>query len=178
MPAAIRLTLLSADAINDRLSQLADVLEDCVNGGASVSFMQPFHRETAILFWQGVARSAAAGERRVLAAIDDSDMVIGTVQLIVDLPENQPHRAEVAKLLVHSRGRRRGIAGLLMGELERVAAAEKRTTLVLDTATGSGAETFYVRSGWQRAGVIPAFALMPDGVMTGTTLFYKHLALE
>lgn len=178
MPAAIRLTLLTADAINDRLFQLADVLEDCVNGGASVSFMLPFHRETALAFWRGVARSAASGERRVLAAIDENDAVIGTVQLIVDLPENQPHRAEVAKLLVHSRGRRRGIAGLLMAELERVAAAEKKTTLVLDTATGSGAEIFYARSGWQRAGVIPAFALMPDGEMAGTTVFYKHLALE
>lgn len=140
MPADIRLVQLSADAVRDRISQLADVLEDCVAGGASVSFMLPFHRDTAIAFWQGVARSAAAGERRVLAAIDDKDTVIGTVQLIVDLPENQPHRAEVAKLLVHSRGRRRGIAAALMAELERLAAAGNKTTLVLDTATGSGAE--------------------------------------
>ena len=176
MPADIRLVQLSADAVRDRISQLADVLEDCVAGGASVSFMLPFHRDTASAFWQGVARSAAAGERRVLAAIDDKDTVIGTVQLIVDLPENQPHRAEVAKLLVHSRGRRRGIAAALMAELERLAAAGNKTTLVLDTATGSGAETFYSRCGWQRVGVIPAFALMPDGKMTGTTLFYKQLA--
>ncbi|EMB4326367.1 GNAT family N-acetyltransferase [Pluralibacter gergoviae] len=176
MPADIRLVQLSADAVRDRISQLADVLEDCVAGGASVSFMLPFHRDTAIAFWQGVARSAAAGERRVLAAIDDKDTVIGTVQLIVDLPENQPHRAEVAKQLVHSRGRRRGIAAALMAELERLAAAGNKTTLVLDTATGSGAETFYSRCGWQRVGVIPAFALMPDGEMTGTTLFYKQLA--
>ena len=176
MPADIRLVQLSADAVRAPISQLADVLEDCVAGGASVSFMLPFHRDTAIAFWQGVARSAAAGERRVLAAIDDKDTVIGTVQLIVDLPENQPHRAEVAKLLVHSRGRRRGIAAALMAELERLAAAGNKTTLVLDTATGSGAETFYSRCGWQRVGVIPAFALMPDGKMTGTTLFYKQLA--
>ena len=171
-----RISRLTAEAIIDRIPQLAEVLEDCVNGGASVSFMQPFSREKAVAFWEGVARSAAGGERHVLAAIDEDDRVIGTVQLIVDLPENQPHRAEVAKLLVHSRGRRRGIAGALMNELEQIAAAGNKTTLVLDTATGSGAETFYARSGWQRAGVIPAFALMPDGEMTGTTLFYKQLA--
>ena len=175
MQPTFHLTTLSAQEIITRIDQLSDVLADCVNGGASVSFMLPFQPETARAFWQKMARSVALGERVVLAAVDAQDVVIGTAQLIIDLPENQPHRGEVAKLLVHSRGRRQGIALALMSELENIAGEGGKRLLVLDTATGSGAEQFYQRSGWQRAGVIPDFALMPDGEVCSTTLFYKSL---
>lgn len=175
MPPDFQLIQLSADALTARIGQLADVLEDCVNGGASVSFMTPFHRDKAIRFWENVARSVARRERVVLAAVDDADRIVGSVQLVTSLPENQPHRAEVSKLLVHAYARRRGIARMLMAELERVAADAGKTTLVLDTATGSGAEHFYAQCGWHRVGTIPAFALLPDGTLAGTTLFYKRL---
>ena len=167
--------ILSTDAILAHLDTLCDILENSVNGGASVSFMLPFGREKAALFWQKVARSVAADERIVLAAFDDQGQLQGTVQLVIDQPENQDHRADVAKLLVHDRARRQGIARLLMRELETVAAKHGKSVLVLDTATGSGAETFYAQCGWQRVGEIPRYALMPDGEMTGTTLFYKFL---
>ena len=175
MEPTFHLTVLSADDIATRLDQLSDVLADCVNGGASVSFMLPFQRDTARAFWQKMAHSVAQGERVVLAAVDAADVVIGTVQLIIDLPENQPHRGEVAKLLVHSRGRRQGIALALMDELENIARQGGKRLLVLDTATGSGAEQFYRHCGWQKAGVIPDFALMPDGEVCSTTLFYKSV---
>lgn len=169
------LCVLSQDAILAHLDPLCDILENSVNGGASVSFMLPFGRDKAQAFWQNVARSAAAGERVVLAAFGEQEQLLGTVQLILDQPENQPHRADVAKLLVHDRARRRGIARSLMRELEAVAQEYGKNVLVLDTATGSGAETFYTECGWQKAGVIPRYALMPDGEMTGTTVFYKFL---
>ncbi|WP_297207494.1 GNAT family N-acetyltransferase [uncultured Pluralibacter sp.] len=175
MQPTFHLTTLSAEEITARIDQLSDVLADCVNGGASVSFMLPFQQDTARVFWQKMSNSVALGERVVLAAVDEADVIIGTVQLIIDLPENQPHRGEVAKLLVHSRGRRQGIALALMGELENIAREGGKRLLVLDTATGSGAEQFYQRCGWQKAGVIPDFALMPDGEVCSTTLFYKSL---
>lgn len=170
-----RVIALSHHDILHRLPELTEVLIDCVQGGASVSFMQPFDPDKATAFWHNVARSVAAGERYLLAAVDNEGALAGTVQLIVDLPENQPHRAEVAKLLVHSRYRRRGIAGVLMTELEQLAKALEKSVLVLDTATGSGAETFYQRVGWQKVGEIPRYALMPDGVLTATSVFYKFV---
>jgi GNAT superfamily N-acetyltransferase len=170
-----RVIILSHHDIVQRLPELTDILVDCVNGGASVSFMQPFHPDKAVAFWHKVAQSVAASERVVLAMEDEEGGLIGTVQLITDLPENQPHRAEVAKLLVHSRGRRQGIAGRLMTALEQEASRQGKTVLVLDTATGSGAEHFYQRCGWQKAGEIPRYALMPDGELTATSVFYKFL---
>lgn len=166
---------LSHHDIMQRLPELTDILVDSVNGGASVSFMQPFHPDKAVAFWQKTAQSVAAGERVVLAVEDKEGSLIGTVQLITDLPENQPHRAEVAKLLVHSRGRRQGFAGRLMTALEQQASRLGMTVLVLDTATGSGAESFYQQSGWQKAGEIPRYALMPTGEMSATSVFYKFL---
>lgn len=166
---------LSRTDILSRLDELADVLEDCVNGGASVSFMQPFSRDTASAFWHNVARSVAEDGRVVLAAEDESGRIVGTVQLITAQPENQPHRAEVAKLLVHQRGRRKGVARALMMQLERVARQHGKSLLVLDTASGSGAESFYVQCGWQKVGEIPRFALMPDGQYCATSLFYKFV---
>jgi GNAT superfamily N-acetyltransferase len=153
---------------------LADVLVDCVEGGASVSFMWPLPRERALAFWRGVAEGVARGERVLLIA-EDPQGIVGTVQLITGLPENQPHRADVAKMLVHRRARRRGIAQQLMAAVDAEARAEARTVLVLDTVTGGDAERLYRRSGWQRVGDVPKYALMPDGALCGTTFFYKHL---
>ncbi|WP_061709152.1 GNAT family N-acetyltransferase [Pseudenterobacter timonensis] len=166
---------LSPEAIITHLDALSAILEDCVTGGASVSFMLPFSRHTAHQFWQDMAESVSREERTVLACRDAQGDYVGTVQLITSQPENQPHRADVAKLLVHSKARRQGIAMQLMQALEATARTQGKTVLVLDTATGSGAESFYQQAGWQKAGEIPRYALMPDGTMTGTSLFYKFL---
>jgi GNAT superfamily N-acetyltransferase len=161
-----------ADALVDGLS---DVLVDCVEGGASVSFMAPLAPGRAAAFWRRVVGDVATGARALLVAEDAEGRVVGTVQLVMDLPENQPHRADVAKMLVHRRARRRGLAQRLMAALDGVARNEGRTVLVLDTVTGGDAERLYARTGWQRVGEVPGYALMPDGVPCGTTFFYKHL---
>jgi GNAT superfamily N-acetyltransferase len=154
---------------------LADVLIDCVDGGASVSFMQPMTTEKATRFWRTVADGVARGDRALLVAEDRDGQILGTVQLVLALPENQPHRAEVAKMLVHRRARRRGVAARLMQAVETTARQEGKTLLVLDTVTGSDAERLYARTGWQRVGEIPNYALMPDGPSCATTIFYKAL---
>jgi len=154
---------------------LADVLVDCVEGGASVSFMLPLARDKALAFWRGVADGVARGERALLVAEDAQAAIIGTVQLVMAMPDNQPHRADVAKMLVHRRARRAGVGRRLLAALDVVAKEEGKTVLVLDTVTGGDAERLYERAGWQRAGVVPKFALMPDGAFCATTFFYKHL---
>jgi len=153
---------------------LADLLIDCVAGGAGVSFMWPLERDKARGFWRSVADGVARGERALILA-EDAQGVVGTVQLILGLPENQPHRADVAKMLVHRRARRRGIGGLLLEALDVEARREGRHVLVLDTVTGGDAERLYARAGWQRVGEVPKYALMPDGAFSATTFFYKHL---
>ncbi|BBV76482.1 N-acetyltransferase GCN5 [Raoultella planticola] len=174
MTASFSLRTLSRADILENLSPLSDILADCVNGGASVSFMLPFSRQTARAFWLRIAESVAAGERLVVVA-EHAGQIIGTVQLVIDQAENQPHRADVAKLLVHQNARRQGLAKALMNHLEQLAREQGKSVLVLDTATGSGAECFYVQCGWEKAGEIPRYALMPDGTMTATSLFYKIL---
>lgn len=154
---------------------LADLLLDCVEGGASVSFLWPLPREKAVAFWRGVVDATARGERVLLVAEESDGSVIGTVQLLMALPDNQPHRADVAKMLVHRKARRRGVAQKLMATLDDAARAEGKTVLVLDTVTGGDAERLYERAGWQRVGVVPKYALMPDGAFCATTFFYKHL---
>ena len=154
---------------------LADVLIDCVEGGASVSFMLPLPRERALGFWRGVLAGVARAERVLLVAEDTGGRVVGTVQLITALPDNQPHRADVAKMLVHRDVRRRGVAGLLMAAVDDAARDAGKSVLVLDTVTGGDAERLYQRAGWQSAGTVPKYALMPDGAYCGTTFFYKHL---
>ncbi|RAU37854.1 GNAT family N-acetyltransferase [Enterobacter sp. ECC-175] len=171
----MHITSLTRDGILSHIDALSAVLDNCVRGGASVSFMLPFTPEKARAFWLGVAESVGRGERTVLACFDEQNALIGTVQLITDQPENQPHRADVAKLLVHDKARRQGAAMALMEALEAQAREQGKSVLMLDTATGSGAETFYQRAGWQKAGEIPRYALMPDGEMTATSLFYKFL---
>lgn len=152
---------------------LADVLIDCVEGGASVSFMLPFTRERAVTFWRRVAEGVAAGERAVLVA-EDAEGVCGTVQLVLSQPENQPHRADLAKLLVHQQARRRGVGEALMRAAEDVARECGKSLLVLDTAS-DGAGRLYERLGWVRVGVIPGYALLPQGGPCDTVIYYREL---
>jgi len=163
-----------AEALTEALS---DVLIDCVEGGASVSFMLPLARAKAQAFWRGVLEGVARGERILLAAQTETGRIVGTVQLILDLPDNQPHRADIAKMLVHRDARRRGVAAQLMAAVDDAARAEGKTVLVLDTVTGGDAERLYQRAGWQIAGVVPNYALMPDGAYCGTTFMHKQLAV-
>lgn len=164
------------ETIGDReIHGLSDVLIDCVEGGASVSFMFPLSREKAQTFWRGVAESATRGERIVLAAYDAAETIVGTAQVITALPENQPHRGEVAKMLVHRRARRLGVGAALLAAAEHHARAVGKTLLVLDTASAD-AERLYERGGWRRCGVIPDYALLPDGGFCATTIYYKALS--
>jgi GNAT superfamily N-acetyltransferase len=155
---------------------LADVLIDCVEGGASVSFMHPLARSKAVPFWENVLASAARGERIVLVAREaTSRAIVGTVQVVLAMPDNQPHRADVAKMLVHRRARRHGLGAALMRGAESAAREAGKTLLVLDTVTGGDAERLYARLGWQRCGEIPGYALWPKGGLCGTTVFYREL---
>ena len=156
------------------LDGLTGVLVDCVDGGASVSFLPPLDPARARAFWGGVLQGAAAGRRALLVA-EDEHGIAGTVQLVLDMPENQPHRADVAKLLVHRRARRRGVGELLVTAAEAEARRRGRTVLVLDTTTGNAAERLYTRLGWQRAGEIPNFALDADRRLSPTTVMYREL---
>lgn len=157
-----------------QMQALADVLVDCVNGGASVSFMHPLSNAKALSFWRQVADGVARGERALLVA-EDAAGIVGTVQLLLAQPDNQPHRADVLKMLVHRRARRRGLGEALMQAAEQVARECGKSLLVLDTASGD-AERLYVRLGWQRCGVIPGYALLPNGEPCDTTYFYRVLA--
>lgn len=168
---SVRRLLAVGDA---QVEQLADVLIDCVEGGASVSFMKPLTRDRAMAFWCRVAHDVSKGQRAILVA-EDAQGICGTVQLVFDLPENQPHRADLAKMLVHRRARRQGLAAALMEAAEDVARECGKTLLVLDTVTGGDAERLYQRLGWTRVGEIPRYALMPQGGYCGTTLFYRNL---
>ncbi len=156
------------------LRGLCDVLIDCVEGGASVSFMYPMTWAKAEAFWNSAAASLARGERLVLVAEDERG-ICGTVQVILNVPENQPHRGDVAKMLVHQRARRRGIGAALLAAAEASALKAGRNLLVLDTVTGGDAERLYARQGWQRCGEIPRYALFPAGGYCSTTVFYKSL---
>jgi GNAT superfamily N-acetyltransferase len=160
--------------VDDRqIDALADVLIDCVEGGASVSFMHPLPRDRAVGFWRRVAQGVLAGERALLVA-EDTRGVCGTVQLVLDQPENQPHRAELSKMLVHRRARRQGLGAALMRAAEATARECGKTLLVLDTASDD-AERLYERMGWVRVGVIPGYALLPYGGLCDTTVYYRYL---
>lgn len=176
MTDSYRVRRLGADEAARCIEPLAEVLLDCVQGGASVSFMWPLPRERALGFWRGVAEGVARGERVLLVAEEPGGSIVGTAQLILSQPDNQPHRADVAKMLVHRRARRRGLAQRLLSALEDEARREGKTVLVLDTVTGGDAERLYARGGWQRVGEIPNYALMPDGQPCATTYFHKQLA--
>jgi GNAT superfamily N-acetyltransferase len=157
-----------------QIDGLADVLIDCVEGEASVSFMHPLTRDRAVAFWRRVVRGVEAGERALLVA-EDARGLCGTVQLILDLPENQPHRADLAKMLVHRRARRQGLGAALMRSAEATARECGKTLLVLDAVTGGDAARLYERLGWVRVGDIPGYALMPRGGLCSTTFYYRNL---
>jgi GNAT superfamily N-acetyltransferase len=155
---------------------LGDVLIDCVEGGASVSFMLPMTRAKADAYWEGVAAALKRGECLVLAAFDAAGAIIGTVQVLLEQPENQPHRADVAKMLVHRRARRRGLGAQLLLAAEAAAVRAGKSLLVLDTASAD-AERLYARVGWQLVGEIPEFALWPAGGLVATKVFYKRVGV-
>ena len=167
-------SLRRVHALDDaQIDELAGVLIDCVEGGASVSFMHPLPHDRAAAFWRRVGQDVAAGERALLVA-KDARGLCGTVQLVLDQPENQPHRADLSKLLVHRRARRQGLGEALMRAAEATARECGKTLLVLDTAN-DGAERLYERLGWERVGVIPGYALLPHGGLCGTTVYYRNL---
>jgi GNAT superfamily N-acetyltransferase len=153
---------------------LCEVLIDCVEGGASVSFMRPMTLAKAADFWRGVAASMARGERALIVAEDSEGRILGTAQALWAEAENQPHRADIAKMLVHSNARRLGVGAAVLRAAENAARESGRNVLVLDTASDA-AERLYERSGWQRVGTIPDFALMPDGARCDTVVYYKRL---
>jgi GNAT superfamily N-acetyltransferase len=163
-------------ALSDaQVAALADVLIDCVADGASVSFMHPLSTEKAQAFWRDVGHAVARGERALWVAEDEDDAgIVGTVQLVLGQPENQPHRADVSKLLVHQRARRLGLGAALMHAAEHAAREAGKTLLVLDTASDEAAR-LYSRLGWQVCGVVPNFALWPHGGLCATTFFYRQL---
>lgn len=168
-------TVRELTGVGDReLRELGDVLIDCVEGGDSIGFVLPMTRPKADAFWRGVADGIAAGDRRVFVAEDPDGVIVGTVSVLWAAMENQPHRAEIAKLQVHRRARRRGLGAALMAAAEDAARRAGRTVLVLDTA-GADAERLYERGGWTRCGVIPGYALLPDGTPCDTVVFWKHL---
>jgi GNAT superfamily N-acetyltransferase len=170
----VEIARLSADEVRAHVDGLAAVLHDCVQGGASVGYLWPFSEQEAREVYAGYADEVEQGRRVLLAALSDG-VVVGTAQLIFPTHPNQPHRADVARVLVRRSARRRGVARLLREAVEREAAAAGRTLLVLDTVTGDDAERLYERLGWERVGVIPNFALYPDGRHCPTTVFYKEL---
>lgn len=162
-----------SEVTEGQLQQLAALLIDCVDGGASVSFMHPLAMEKAVAFWRRVAAEVATGARALLIA-EDATGVVGTVQVVLDQPENQPHRADVSKMLVVRRARRRGMGEALMRGAEDAARRSAKSLLVLDTASDD-AERLYARLGWTRVGSIPGYALLPTGAPCDTTFFYRRL---
>jgi GNAT superfamily N-acetyltransferase len=158
-----------------QIDALAAVLVDCVEGGASVSFMHPLSLDKARAFWRGVADDAASGERALFVAEDAAGHIVGTVHLVLAQPENQPHRADLSKMLVHRSARRNGLGEMLMQAAEQAARDSGKTLLVLDTASDD-AERLYQRRGWQRCGVIPGYALWPEGGLCDTVIYYLALA--
>ena len=171
-PGTVIRRLLAVD--DDQVEGLAELLIDCVDGGASVSFMHPLAPAKAQAFWRRIAADVEAGRRALLVAEDESG-IVGTVQLVLDQPENQAHRADLSRMLVHRRARRRGLGAALLGAAEQMARDCGKTLLVLDTVTGSDAERLYARLGWVRVGTIPDYALLSHGGLWGTTLYYRAL---
>jgi len=156
------------------ISALSDLIIETVAAGGSVSFMHPLAPQTAMSFWEGSLAAAARGERVVLGAYDGG-ILIGTVTLLLDCPPNQPHRAEIAKLMTRVSYRGKGVGSALVREAERIAIDLGRTLLTLDTAVEDGAASLYERLGFQRTGVIPDYALKPHGGLTGTIIYWKRI---
>lgn len=157
-----------------QMQELAQVLIDCVEGGASVSFMHPLAPAKALAFWRRIAGDVEAGARVLLVA-EDASGIVGTVQVVLDQPENQPHRADVSKMLVLRRARRVGIGAALMCAAEDAARQSGKSLLVLDTASVD-AERLYARLGWTLVGSVPGYALLPHGGLCSTSFYYRNLA--
>ena len=170
---AVEIVELDAAGVAAAIGELSAVLADCVNGGASVNFMLPYGPDDAAQFFRKVIPAIERGDIVLLAAKLDG-RVVGTVQLGMDTPPNQPHRGEIRKLLVHRNARNAGVGAALMQAIETVAKARGRTLLILDTASSS-AERLYARGGWQRLGTIPDYALLPDGGFCDTIIFWKKI---
>jgi GNAT superfamily N-acetyltransferase len=170
--AFVTIDRLDGESARRHRDDLSTVLQDCVEGGASVSYMAPFSLEDARAHFEAIQPEIESGKRVLLAAFAEDELV-GTVQIVGAWQPNQPHRADVAKLLVRPTARKRGIGQLLMERAEAEARAEGWTLLVLDTVTGDPAERLYERMGWSKVGVIPNYALYPDGRPCDTTVFWK-----
>jgi ribosomal protein S18 acetylase RimI-like enzyme len=153
---------------------LTEMLIEAVASGGSVSFMHPLAPEQANAFWTASLAAVSRGERIVLGAFD-AEKLIGTVTLLLDLPPNQPHRAEIVKMMTRTSHRRRGVARALMLAAESLAIARGRTLLVLDTATEDGAAGLYEGLGFTLSGIIPDYALKPYGGLVGTMIYWKRI---
>jgi len=171
--AEAEITSLEAPVAESALGQLADVLVDCVEGGASVSFMSPFSHQQALTFFRKVAGSVASGDTVLLAA-RLGDRIVGTVQLGLDTPPNQPHRADIKKLLVHRSVRGHGVGAALKAQAEEEARRRGRWLLVLDTVPGENGHRLYLRAGWTQTGLVPNY-LFPDGRLCDTAIMWKRL---
>ena len=174
MSAKAEIVSLVAPIADAALVELAGVLVDCVAGGASVSFMSPLSHDSALGFFRKVAGSVAAGDTVLLAAKLDGK-IVGTVQLGLDTPPNQPHRADIKKMLVHRVVRGRGIGAALMAAVEEEARRHGRWLLVLDTVPGENGHRLYLRAGWTQTGTVPDYALFPDGRLCDTAIMWKRL---
>ena len=167
--------ILSAAPNASDLQDLAALLRDAVEGGASVGFMLPLRDSELTNFWQEIFEDAVAGKRIVLAA-RDGGRIVGTTQLELAGRPNSRHRAELQKLLVLRSHRGRGLGCALISAAESAARADQRTLIVLDTSTTGNAINLYARCGYTRAGVIPRYARDPDGPLIDTGIYYKELA--
>jgi ribosomal protein S18 acetylase RimI-like enzyme len=174
MSGVVQVSVVEADSVEQVRPQLCEILIDCVRHGASIGFLDPLDPADADAYWRRIERAVADGRCVLLVAATADGTVVGTVQLDVDTLPNQPHRATVSKLLVHSEARRRGVGEALMEDLERAAAAAGRWLLTLDTATDAAAR-LYRRMGWSLSGDIPNYALNPDGTLTDTSFYWKQL---
>ena len=174
MSGDVTIDVLDARGVEQVADELANVLLDCIAGGASVSFLADFsHREAFAYFWQTAVLVEDRKTVLLVARVDGK--VVGTVQLGLDTPPNQPHRADVKKLLVHRSARGKGIGEALMQGVEEQARKHQRTLLVLDTVPEMAGERLYMRRGWTRTGVIPGYALFPDGTPCDTAIFWKRV---
>jgi len=170
--------LLSPDDADKRMDELVAILMDCIAGGASIGFMAGQTDAESRAFWRDCIADAQAGRREIHGVTGGGDRdgaLVGTVQLITAMPPNQPHRAEISKMLVHRRARRQGLGEKLLAFAENRAREYQKTLLVLDTLTGTPAYRMYQKAGWHIVGEIPDYAALPDGPLRPTTIFYKNL---
>jgi GNAT superfamily N-acetyltransferase len=166
--------LTNVDQARSAIPGLSDVIIDSVDDGNSIGFLEPMSLATATAFWEGVVRSVEVGTVALLVAIEN-DVVQGTVHVKFAQAENQPHRVDISKLLVHRRARGQGVSRLLMEAAEQVTRDAGRFLLVLDTATGSPADSIYPHLGWNASGIIPDYAMNPDGSLVAATFYWKDL---